>query len=223
MTLSADKIRKQVEILTADLIRLSLCNHQNFPSVTSGAGGFKDISFSKAGDLSMVLKNQPYREIYTELDRAQAYNLKMIDGALIQMMYRFKGNALKGHRLAFFPSPYLEEFQNNPDIYESDEIFADIMMRNIVVFPLRFDFDSSSEIFVDQHHPKSHLTLGQYINCRIPVSSPVTPFAFLDFILRSFYNTAHRKYSSEINKFVDVFSNTITDSEKKIVHVQIPS
>lgn len=224
MTLSADNIRKQVAILTSDLVKLSLCNHQNFPSVTTSAGGFKDVSFSSTRDLSVVLKNQPYREIYAELERSQAYNLKMVDGALIQLMYRFKGSTLKSHRLAFFPSPDLEEFQNNPEIYESDEIFADIIMKNVVVFPLRFDFDASEEIFQELDHPKSHLTLGQYANCRIPVSAPVTPFGFIDFILRSFYNTAHRKYSAEISAFhQEAFLNTISDSERKIVHVQVPA
>jgi hypothetical protein len=41
----------------------------------------------------------------------------MPDGAIIQMMYVFKNDSLERHRLTFFPSPNLEEFQNNPDIY----------------------------------------------------------------------------------------------------------
>lgn len=222
MTLSIDLVRQQVETLTSDLIKLSLCNHQNFPSVTSSRGGFQDISFKNIEDLSVVLKNQPYREIYTELDRAQAYNLKMVDGALIQMMYRFQGGYIKSHRLAFYPSPDLEEFQNNSDIYENDEIFADIVMKNIVAFPLRFDFDKNPELYQELNHPYSHLTLGQYKNCRIPVSAPITPFAFIDFILRSFYNTAYRKYSSEISLFPEVFVNTISNMEREVIHIQAP-
>lgn len=101
-----------------------------------------------------------------------SYNMRMLDGALIHMMYRFRNNQLEAHRLAFFPSPFLGEFQNNPEIYLEDEIYAEVIMRNIVPFPLRFDFDCREEVVVEMYHPKSHLTLGQYQNCRIPVSSP---------------------------------------------------
>ena len=88
----------------------------------------------------------------------------MIDGALLQLMYRFQKTELESHRLAFFPSPYLEEFQNNPDVYKDDAMFTEVVFRNIVPFPLRFDYDSRNEVFIEVHHPKSHLSLGQYKN-----------------------------------------------------------
>ena len=167
------------------------------------------------------MKNLPYSEIYHELKRTQSYNLKMIDGALIQFMYRFVDNKLISHRRAFLPSPDLNEFQNNPDIYETDEIYADVILKNIVTLPLRFDFDISDEIFEELHHPKSHLTLGQYLNCRIPVSAPVTPWAFMDFVLRNFYNTAHRRFCSGMTKFTDKFHSTITNREKDVIYIKV--
>ena len=143
--------------------------------------------------------------------------MRMLDGALIHMMYRFKNNQLEAHRLAFFPSPFLEEFQNNPEIYIEDEIYAEVTMRNIVPFPLRFDFDCREEVAVDIEHPKSHLTLGQYQNCRIPVSAALTPHHFIEFILRNFYNTAYRKYSNQLSTFSDRFETSITEREKESV------
>ena len=59
----------------------------------------------KKNDLSIVLKNISYSDLYDELEQTQTYNLKMIDGALIQMMYRFNHEIIETHRLAFFPSP----------------------------------------------------------------------------------------------------------------------
>jgi hypothetical protein len=135
-------IYKQVEKLTSDIIAISLCNHQKYPSIRSHPGDIKEIGFGDNNNLSIVLKNLPYSEIYKELERAQSYNIKMIDGALIQLMYRFHKNKIKNHRLAFFPSPYLEEYQNDPEIYETDERYAEILSKSIVPFPLRFDFDS---------------------------------------------------------------------------------
>jgi hypothetical protein len=216
------KIRDQIEHITEDLIELGLCNHQNFPALRT-IGSFTEISIAENVNLSIVLKNIPYSEIYAELLGSQCYNLKMIDGALIQMMYRFVNADVSSHRLAFFPSPDLAEFQNNPEIYESDEIFADVVARNIVVFPVRFDFDSSDERFQEIHHSRSHLTLGQYQNCRIPVSAPITPYWFIDFILRNFYNTAHKKYCESIRSHQGCFDQTMTERERRVVYIQAPA
>ncbi|MDI3401046.1 DUF2290 domain-containing protein [Pseudomonas sp. V88_4] len=213
-------IRNQVARLTADFIGLGLCNSQNFPSLVTN-GDLQEISYSGHGDLSIVLKNQPYQEIYEELLRTNAYNLKMLDGALVQLMYKFESGALTRHRLAFFPSPDLTEYQNNPEIYEDDEIYADIVMRNIVVFPIRFDFDSTEGTYREIEHPKSHLTLGQYKNCRIPVNAPVTPYAFLAFLLRNFYNTAFKKHTDSITPFNESFESSIFDSERAIGHITL--
>jgi hypothetical protein len=219
--MSPEEARLQIESLTADLIEIGLCNHQNFPSLRT-QGGFAEIAIPGVTTLSLVLKNIPYPEIYSELRDSQSYNLRMVDGALIQMMYRFVDGEVNSHRLAFFPSPDLAEFQNNAEIYETDEIFADVISRSIVVFPVRFDFDSGGA-FQEIHHPRSHLTLGQYRNCRIPVSAPVTPFWFIDFILRNFYNTAHRKYCDHIRVLQGTFEATIVDPERRVVHIQIPA
>jgi hypothetical protein len=220
MSISTE-IFRQIERLTEVLVGLSLCNHQNFPAKRNLPHGFCEIGISNHVDISSTLKNISYHEIYTELVRTQTYNLKMPDGAFVQMLYRFKDDLIESHRLAFFPSSTLDAFQNNPEIYLEDEIYADIVARNIVPFPLRFDFDNNDFIEID--HPKSHITLGQYKNCRIPVSSPLTPYQFILFILRNFYNTAFLKYSDKINlSESSIFKETIADSEKKIIYVQIP-
>lgn len=218
-----EKILKQISVITADLIELSLCEHQNFPALMQFPGRKAEISFSGNADLSIVLKNVEYNVIYEELNRTQSYNIKMIDGALIQMMYKFSEDKIVAHRLAFFPSPNLLEYQNNPEIYELDEIYAEVIMKNVVTLPIRFDFSDSEEIFVELHHPKSHLTLGQYSNCRIPVSGPITPWVFMDFILRNFYNTAHRRFCSDMSKFDDFFVDTITKIESEVMHFRVVS
>ncbi len=217
--ISPEKIRKQMEKITTDLIECSLSIDQQFPSIRTERGRTR-VDFGKA-DLSIALKNVEYIDIYNELSESKSYNLKFIDGALVQLMYKFKGSSLQSHRLAFFPSPYLEEYQNNPEIYEEDEIYADIIKKSIVPFPIRFDFDFREEVFVEVSHPKSHLTFGQYQNCRIPVSAPLTPYVFIIFLLQNFYNTAFIKFSSKISKFNDTFLNTITDLEQQIPHLQL--
>jgi hypothetical protein len=218
---SPEAVRAEIEQLTADLISVGLCVDQNFPSMNVGKGGEIIVGFSETESLSITLKNIPYSDAYDELSKSRAYNMKLIDGALLQIMYLFsERRELLRHRLAFFPAPDLLEYQNNAEIYEQDEIYIDIIEKSVVTTPLRFDFDKQN--FVDYHHPMSHFTLGQYKNCRIPVSGPLNPFLFVHFILRSFYNTPFQKYCAKIREFQGGFEHTITALEKRHLHVSTP-
>lgn len=210
---------KQIKDLTEALVGLSLSNEQNFPATHGNADGAFEITVSTAAGMSIALKNVAYRDIYVELEKARCFNIKMLDGALISLRYRFRAGAICEHTLSYFPSPDLEHFQNEPEVYLDDEVYADIIAKNIVTFPVRFDFSADPAKFVDVHHPYSHLTLGQYENCRMPVCSPLGPLAFGGFILRNFYNTAFRKYSEKIPVSELGFANTITINERKIPHV----
>ena len=165
--------------------------------------------------------------MYLELCTKRTFNIKMIDGALIQMQYRFRKNKIESHRLAFFPAPDLEIFQNEPDLYLEDEIYSDILDKRVVSVPLRFDFDDGKDSYGKKIscpiiHPVSHLTIGQYKNCRIPVSSALTPYQFLKFVIMNFYNTAYTSYSSNFAEYKDCFDTTLYLEEKEIVNVCTP-
>ena len=210
-------ILNQVNTITSKLIYAGLSVEQNFPSLANNK-----LYISGKHDLSIAMKNISYEDIYNILNEKKNYNIKMIDGALIQMMYEFDNNDLKKYRLAFFPSPTLEEFQNEAELYEIDEIYADVLHKNIVTTPLRFDYDSNEEIYIPIEHSKSHLTIGQYKNCRIPILKPITPNMFMDFILRNFYNTAHKKYSEDLDfDRSSLFENTLQNCEKSVLHFSI--
>lgn len=71
-------------------------------------------------------------------------------------------------------------------------------------------------------NPMSHLTLGQYENCRIPVSSAISPYQFISFVMKNFYRTAQTVSSCELTSFPDKFPLTILPEEKTLVHVCTP-
>jgi hypothetical protein len=215
-------VQQQIIEITSYLVEIGLADDLNSPIQRSISAEQTEVTFPGAGRVTLAMKNRPYVEIYGELLYERAYNLRMPDGALIQMMYLFARQNIEMHRLAFFSSPHLEEFQNNPDIYLEDAIYADVVSPNIVAFPLRFDFDSREEAFREIEHPRSHLSLGQYENCRIPVSSPITPFWFADFILRNFYHTAFLRYADDLPRFAECFDESIAASESQLIHVRAP-
>ncbi|MGB2255763.1 MAG: DUF2290 domain-containing protein, partial [Spongiibacter marinus] len=87
-----------------------------------------------------------------------------------------------------------------------------------VQFPIRFDFDFSEEVYEPQWHSKSHMTLGNTKGCRIPVSGPVSPFRFIDFIMRSFYA---EKYKNDLTLFKCALEliDSLGDDEMSLMHI----
>jgi hypothetical protein len=219
---SPNLICTQAKQIVNYLVEVGLSSDQNYPFVRKGRNKMVEVTFPQAEYLSIALKNYSYAEIYENLSSERAYITKLPDGALVTMRYLYNNNDLEKHSLGFYPSPNLGEFQNAPELYLEDVAYADVIARNIVPFPIRFDFDCREGVFYPVEHPKSHLTLGQYENCRIPISAPLTPYSFISFLLRNFYNTAFNKYSDRLPFFGEVFENSIHPEELKIAHLQIP-
>lgn len=217
------QIEQQINKLIASLVNLGLCDLQFYAFRRPGAGNLIEITFAEAAHISTALKATPYREIYDYFMEKDAYNVRMLDGSLIQMMYLFADRELQKHRLAFFPPPAPDEFQSIPEFQEDDGIHAARFAVSSVPFPLRFDYDASNERHREIVHAKSHLTLGQYENCRIPVTAPMTPRWFIDFILRNFYDTAARSYADELPAYGRSFAQSIFPVERKVVHLAVPA
>lgn len=201
------------------LVMSSIAVSQDYPSIKED-GDLVTIGSLKGIKNSTALKNIPYKDIYADIDGNDAYHIKMIDGGLISIQYQFeqRGEKLRKHRLSFFPSPSLPIFDEYPLLYENDELFIDIIKNNIIRFPIRFDYDPDNQSNVI--HPASHVSFGQYENCRIPVSCPVTPRKFILFILRNFYHKAYLKNKNLFDKKMTYIIpvHSITEDEKKIGH-----
>lgn len=211
-----DDVRGQLNAVIGRAIETGVSVQQNFPIISN------DDKFQELGALpgaSIALRNVPYQEIYSELEGNQLFHLKMPDGGLLIFQYRFdKAGDLNKHRLGFFPSPVLPTLEEAPELYQYDEIYGDIITKQIVRFPIRFDYDPGS--YKQKYHPHSHLTLGQFKNCRIPVSHAVSPNDFLLFVVRNFYHQLYRRHSNVFEKKMKICLTEacITDFERAFPH-----
>ena len=217
-----NQVKRQIDSIFGHLVEVGLSDDQNSPYLREGREGYVEVAFDGAHGISVALRNLPYAEIYRVLLKDRIYSVKMPDGALLQLLYRFSNGVLLQHRLAFFPSPDIEEFQDNPKIYLEEEVFLEVISRRVVPFPIRFDYDAREPEAQLLAHPKSHLTLGQYENCRIPVSSPLTPIQFVEFILRNFYSAAFEKRCGDFPTANEGFVKTILPEEEALIHIVIP-
>lgn len=177
------KVFGEVRKVTQELIRCGLAEEYNFPVMQK-----TEVVWEKYNDISSYLKNMDYSIIYNEIEKNHNFNIKLPDGGMLQLMYRFnsRGTELQSHRLAYYPSPSYEIYQNNPELYDADYLYGDILNKNVLPVIIRADYnneDLDSEI----HHPYSHITLGGYKNCRIPANKPISPMQFVKFIMEHFY------------------------------------
>lgn len=213
---------KEINALISFVLEQGLADDQNSAIQRNLRRNEREVVFHNAHLISVALRDLSYDEIYSRLLHNRSYNVRMLDGALIQMMYTFRGDQLRSHRLGFFPSPNLEEFQNNPEIYLEDDIYADVVSKNVVPFPFRLDYSSDRFEGPVDGHPSTHLTLGQYENCRIPVTRPMNPASFMDFVLRNFYHTAYSQYANLMPRGTVNFPKSILPPEQLLVHIVVP-
>ena len=216
------EITHQINVIISKLIQSGLSNDQNFAIARELGAGKTEVTFRGAEHLSLALKGRSYAELYRIFRAERVYSVLCPDGALLQLSYMFQQEVLERSRLAFLPSPDLTSFQSDPELYLEDTVFAEIVQPGIVPFPLRFDFDAREHVFEEIRHPKSHLTLGQYEACRIPLSAPMTPAHFFDFILRNLYSSASLNYFEKLPRFEERFEDCIAGVEESLVHVRVP-
>ena len=217
--MNPNEVLSEIQGLTRDLIQCSLCVAHVSPSLNTYAGGRRRIEIPGEVDLSAGMSaSGSYEEAWRALDTSRTYHMKLIDGALVQLLYTF-GDSLTKHRLAYFPSPSLLNYEQASEDYDADEVYADIVGAGLVHIPLRFDFEQNAASNEPLHHPITHLSLGQYPTCRIPVSAPLSPRRFLEFILRNFYHSAYRRHAGDIRLNTQMFPATLLQVERRLVHM----
>lgn len=181
------ELHKDITSITATLIECGLSVAQNYPKQMDF-----EVTWSTYSPFSHLFRSVSYSDAYGELESTRNYNIKLIDGGLLQLYYQVdsKAESLIQHRLAFLPNPALIRHDDAYEDYEEDSLFLEILDREVVPIPLRFDFDAIAGKKEDTSHPTSHFSIGGYENCRIPVAGPISPFLFTDFIIRNFYYEA---------------------------------
>lgn len=216
-----ENIATEVRGLTIHLVKTALVRDYYWP-ITRRHGRQSTISFDNDKYVAEAMKLDTYMESYQYLARKRAYNVMMVDGAIVQLMYRFDRHGLTSHRLVFLPVPALHQPYDASDDRHGKHI-ASVSDSRVIPVPVRIDYDDAERSHRSVTHPKCHLTLGQRRSCRIPVSSPLTPCRFMDFLLRSFYDDEDHAYANQLPRSKHGFTPSIDAEEREVVHVAVPA
>ena len=218
MTANATTI--QINHYLSPLVRQGIAVDQGFAYSRPLAGGLQEVTFPNSEELSLAKLRQSYVEGYGAIVRARAYNVLLDDGAVLQMSYLFQGEHLTRHRLAYLGSPGTT-LDGAGQLFDEDAPMSGTAPPATL---FRFDYDDALHP-PDANHLRSHLTIGDRggrsdrKECRIPVSSPLTPDQFLRFVFNHFYHAP----AFEIPHVQKGFASTISDAERQEIHVTVPA
>lgn len=197
----------------ADEARMSLRRY-------SVRGQFTRLDSKYWIDAPKVSSKKPYAAHYSEMLERGAYDVRLLDGALLQFQYEFtnQGELIRSIQ-RYLPSPELTPFREDSELYLKDELYGDVVGSNAVCVPVRFDFDSRAGVAQARTHPASHLTLGQYSHCRIAAAGAVTPYYFVEFLLRAFYQTSSMAFSDGMPAPLVPAEPKIHDDDRRYLHI----
>lgn len=105
------------------LFGTGIINDQNFPKIVRHPKSIWDVKFDHCENIALVISETDYSVIHQILKNNRYYSVKMIDGGLLQLIYRFQRNTLIQHRLAYYLSSQLLPFQEDPASYFEDTHF----------------------------------------------------------------------------------------------------
>lgn len=217
------KLKNDINEITSALVGRSVIEDQNYPYVKECGGDSCKIGFAGDQMVGLGLSSASYETIYNGFVGGRAFNFMMLDGGIVQMSYIVQGGEVSAHRLAYYPNPRIGSFQEHPDEYDRDDYLTEINERRNVLTLVRFDFDASERSFKPVLHPRSHLTLGQYSRCRIPVSAPLSPVSFVRFLLRHFYSNGSTDFAQILpHGSTYDFDRTLDPVEAREIHVEVP-
>lgn len=213
-------VKESIDQLLSSLIGKGAVDDQNFAVLRQAGAETWEVTFDGAEHVSIAMDDIDYGAIHGELSDKRSFTAKLVDGGLLQLMYLFKHETLVRHRLAYYPSPSLRPFQEDAESYLRGDLYVEVVSRRLVPFPLRFDFDE--EAAEDVSHPRCHMTLGDVKRCRVPVSAPISPLVFAEFVLRNFYQTDAHEFVSCLPARGLSFASSITNNERQLIHVVVP-
>lgn len=205
MSRKANTVKSEISCLISQLIQSKLCIGQQFPSVKNIGGKFCVGVLNNRS--KFFFKDHTSEVIYEDIISSQSFSLILIDGAIIQFLYTFDKEQVFSHRLLYLPKPMSLAIQEDRDLQ---------LLKNKPL--IRIDFtDEGNEEF---NHSITHMHLDNYEDCRIPVSAPVGPRAFMYFILRNFYRSESENFFNNHKRDLGTsFSATITDNESEEMHI----
>lgn len=163
----------------------------------------------KDNTISNILydKNISAEKIIETLRRGKQYSILLKDKSVFQIEYTIENNTIIKQRMLYMKlsKEIIDDTSEESMNYDEEKEILEIPLL------IRVDYDLKSH--KDIEHPASHMTISNIEKCRIPIKSNMSFLQFVKFILMNVYGINYNDKELIINE------ETITDSEKKCIHI----
>ena len=214
--MSAQSTVEDINRVVENLLKLGHAHDQGYAYLDLRDATIENVTYPQNRDVRRMASARSYVRYYDEVIRNRAYNVLLKDGAFVQLFYRFKEAVLLDHRLAYFSSPRSRLSFENERLGENDLNMVDTG-ESVPPTWFRFDYDAGTAA-KQLAHPASHFTIGDNERCRIPVTSPLTPTQFFQFVFEHFYDAKGVNLPIQRN----TYPSSIRDTDLAETHMVFP-
>ena len=142
------------------------------------------------------------------------YNLLLYDKGIFQFEFEIYNGKIIKERFVFIKKQNKLWNKEEISFLDNDELAEDWFIDEIgIPIIIRVDFDENN--YVEMKHPKSHMTISNYDECRIPMQGPISISKFVNFVLNIFYNDDIEVLDCIYDEII-----TISNKEKELLHFE---
>lgn len=155
-----------------------------------------DIFLDAKGMLDDILNNRQFI-------------IELYDKSIFQFECIVNDNKIEKLRMVFLKKDNIIWEIEKINLYESEEDEQDDWYETNYGIPVMIRMDYAPDEHIDIIHSKSHLTLSNSQNCRIPMKTYFMFSEFVNFILINFYNMHIDKSPVCYNDCVEISNNEL--------------
>lgn len=217
---SIDFLINEINECVSFCVKEAICHNQLYPHR-------KGLEIIPEGGNPGTMKFhniQEYLNWLSEIIKNNQFEFILFDGSVISFSYSFENHAtIREMRCVYLPNITILPYEYYNEISEEELELLNNTEGSFFYLPLRFDF-KNPDFIAEGKDPYCHLHLGFLEDCRLPIKAPITPKAFILFILENFYPKRFSKIEDKsffnLRK-EDVFIPKIKDIDSKRFHLNM--
>lgn len=209
------KIVQDFDFVVSQLLKHRLYLDGNKLIVRDCEGNQEEITWSgKTGKNYMFDTSMEAKDMLVKILDSTQFLIELYDKSIFQFECIIDNEEIQKIRMAFLKKDGKIWAVEELDFIESQEVVVDEWFEKDYGMPIiiRIDYDPSE--YKDIVHSKTHMTLFNVTNCRIPMKKYFMFSEFVSFVLNTFYGVCIDKSPVTYNE-----NETISENEKRVCHL----
>lgn len=209
------KIVQDFNFVINQLLKQRLYLDSNPLIVRDCEGSQEEITWSgKNGKNYMFATSMKAKDMLVKILDSTQFFIELYDKSIFQFECIVDNEEIKKIRMAYLKKDSKIWGVEELAFIESQEIVADEWFEKDYGMPIIIRIDYDPLEYKDIVHSKTHMTLFNVTNCRIPMKKYFMFSDFVSFILNTFYDIHIDKSPVIYNE-----NETISENEKKVWHL----